>query len=106
MDMQHLDILLRIVQVVVLPIVGVLLKLLLDQRKQLAKLDARLTQAEACLQTVPSEKVLHELDLTIREVGGDLHVAVEKISGLAAIVDRVELMVSRHEDFLLNNGGK
>jgi hypothetical protein len=106
MDAQTIDFILRIVQVVVLPILAFLIKLLLDQRKQLYSLDCRLTKAESRLQTVPSEKAMHELALTIRSFGGDLHVAVERIEGVGRIVDRLERVVTRHEDFLLNNGGK
>lgn len=104
MDFSTLDIIIRIIQVVVLPILGVLIKLLLDQRKQMADLDKRVTTAEACLRNVPSEKTLHELALTIRSFGGDLHVAVEKIEGMGRIVDRLERVVTRHEEFLLNGG--
>ena len=75
MDLHYIDLTLRIVQVIVLPIIGVLLKLLLDQRKQLSDLDTRLSKAEACLEKAPSEKTLHELALTLRSFGGDLHVA-------------------------------
>jgi len=110
-DFHTLDLILRIVQVVVIPVVGVLIKLLLDQRKDqrqqtktLAGFDKRLTTAEACLRNVPSEKTLHELALTIQNFGGDLHVAVEKIEGMGRIVDRLERVVTRHEDFLLNGG--
>jgi hypothetical protein len=92
------------VQVVVLPIIGVLLKLLLDQRKQLSCLDNRLTKAEAYLENVPGDKSLHELALSLRSFGGDLHVAVEKIEGMGRIVDRLERVVTRHEDFLLGGG--
>jgi hypothetical protein len=103
-DLHYIDLVLRIVQVVVLPILGILLKLLLDQRKQASDLDKRLTTAEACLKNVPSEKTLHELALNIRSFGGDLHVAVEKIEGVGRIVDRLERVVTRHEDFLLKGG--
>jgi len=103
-DTHLIDLALRIIQVVVLPICGVLLKLLLDQRKQVASLDSRITKAEACLENAPTEKTLHELALTIRSFGGDLHVAVEKIEGMGRIVDRLEKVVTRHEDFLLHGG--
>ncbi|OIQ51027.1 hypothetical protein BerOc1_02972 [Pseudodesulfovibrio hydrargyri] len=104
MELHHIDLALRIVQVVVLPIVGMLLKLLLDQRRQLAELDRRITTAEACLKNVPSEEALHDLALTIRGFGGDLRVAVEKIEGMGRIVGRLEKVVTRHEDYMLNGG--
>jgi len=113
--MQHLDILLRILQVVVIPIVVVLVKLIRDQRKDQredqeanakahAAFDKRLTTAEACLKNVPSEEALHDLALTIRSFGGDLRVAVEKIEGMGRIVGRLEKVVTRHEDYMLNGG--
>jgi hypothetical protein len=103
-DLHTLDILLRIIQVVVLPVTAFLVKLLIDQRRQVNGLASRLTKAEACLENVPTEKTLHELALTIRGLGGDLHVAVEKIEGMGRIVDRLERVVSRHEEHLLNGG--
>ena len=108
MDIQSiiaaLEVLLRIFQVLVVPGLGVLVSVLLAQRKKITELEQRLTRAEVCLASVPSEKVMHELDLSIRDFGGNLHVAVEKIEGLRGIVERVERVVSRHEDFLLNGG--
>lgn len=104
MDMQLFDIILRIAQVVVLPFAAFLGKILFEQRRQMAQLERRITKAEACLENVPSEKVLHELALTLRAFGGDLKVAGEKIEGLGRIVERVERVVARHEDFLLNGG--
>jgi hypothetical protein len=103
-DLHYIDLALRIVQVVVLPIIGILLKLLLDQRSQLSELDRRITTAEACLKNVPSEEALHDLALTIRGFGGDLRVAVEKIEGMGRIVGRLEKVVTRHEDYMLNGG--
>lgn len=106
MDAQIIDFILRIIQVVVLPILLFLIKLFIDLRKQLSSFDTRLTKAETCLQNVPSEKALHELALAIHNFGGNLHVAVEKIEGVGRIVERLERVVARHEDFLLNNGGR
>jgi len=105
-DLHILDIILRIIQIVLLPLVAFVVKILLDQRKQLNSLDRRITTAESCLEQVPSEKVLHELSLTIRDFGGDLQVAVEKIEGLRNIVDRVERVVARHEEYLLHGGNR
>ena len=115
MDFATLDLILRILQVVVLPIVGVLIKLILAQRKEQRKdqeantkahaaFDVRLTTTEACLKNVPSEEALHDLALTIRGFGGDLRVAVEKIEGMGRIVGRLEKVVTRHEDYMLNGG--
>lgn len=115
MDFDTLDLILRILQVVVLPIVGVLVKLILDQRKDQRKdqeanaeahtaFDKRLTTAEACLKNVPSEEALHDLALAVRDLGGDLRVAVEKIEGIGRIVGRLEKVVTRHEDYMLNGG--
>lgn len=100
MDLQILDLIFRFIQIAVLPLVGFLLKRIYD-------LEKRLSKAETCLDKVPSEDALHELALSIRAFGGDLKVVVEKIDGLGRIVDRVDRVVSRHEDYLLNGkGGK
>lgn len=104
MDLPTIDIILRIVQIVVLPIVGWLIKLLHDLRRDSAALELRVGQIETCLASVPSESALHELALSITGLRGDLKVAVEKIDGLGKVVSRVEQVVGRHEDYLLNGG--
>ncbi len=104
MDFKTFDILVRILQVVVLPVLGILIKLLMDQRKQISSLEGRMTEAEVCLKNAPTEKTLHELALNLRAFAGDLHVTVEKIEGMGRIVDRLERVVTRHEEFLLNGG--
>lgn len=115
MDFDTLDLILRILQVVVIPIVGLLGKLILDLRKEQQKdqtanskdhtdFEKRLSDAEACLRLVPSEKAIHDLALTIQDFGGDLRVAVEKIEGVDRLVGRLERIVTRHEDYMLNGG--
>ena len=105
-EMATLDIILRIVQVFVLPIVGYLIKQLLDLRSDSAALEKRISKVETCLASVPSGAELHELALSITGLRGDLRVTTEKIDGLDKVVCRVERVVSRHEDYLLNGGGK
>jgi hypothetical protein len=104
MDLPTLDIILRLIQVVVLPIVGYLIKLLLDLRKESTALEKRISQIEACLTSVPSGAALHELALSITGLRGDLKVVTEKIDGLGQVVSRVERVVGRHEEYLLNGG--
>lgn len=115
MDFHTLDLILRILQIVVIPITFGLIKLIRDQRKDQRKdqeenakahasLDKRLSDAEACLRSVPSEEAIHDLALTIQQFGGDLRVAVEKIEGVDRLVGRLERIVTRHEDYMLNGG--
>jgi len=107
------DIFLRIVQVILIPLLGLLLKFYWDQRKKVDdlkddhdKLKERLTKAESCLEKVPTEETLHKLAINLTALGGDLKAVVEKIEGMNKSVERMERVVTRHEDFLLNNGGK
>ncbi|WP_419787230.1 DUF2730 family protein [Pseudodesulfovibrio sp.] len=115
MDLHALDLILRILQVVFLPIVGLLIKLILDQRKSQKEeqkanakdhtdFEKRLSAAEACLKSAPTEEAIHDLALTIEKFGGSLRVAVEKIEGVDRLVTRLERIVTRHEDYMLNGG--
>lgn len=106
MTLPDVDAVLRIVQVVLLPVVGWVAKLLLNLRKEYAALEGRVSKIETCMDNTPSGAALHELSLSIAGLRGDLKVATEKIGGLGQVVNRVEQVVARHEDFLLNGGPK
>jgi hypothetical protein len=96
--------LLKVLTTLALPVVGYLIKAYLGVRKELGDLEKRLVKAESCLESVPSDSALHTLSLSIQELTGNLRVVGKELDGLEKIVKRVELVVGRHEEFLMKGG--
>lgn len=72
--------------------------------ESLQQLTLRLIKAEAELEDKPTAKALHELALAISHFGGDLKALVARTDGLEGIVNRLEKVADRQEEFLLNGG--
>jgi len=86
--------------------------------ERLAKNEARLLETErrterhanqiaGLNQTVgsmPGHAALHQLELTLASMGGDLREMRAVMEGNAKVMQRLELVVTRHEDHLLDGG--
>lgn len=66
----------------------------------------RMTQAETRLEETPNSKALHELALSISTFGGDLKAVTARLDGLGMIVERLETVTERQEQYLLSGGRK
>lgn len=74
----------------------------LDQ--QAARLDAhelRLGAMEYAISAIPAKEDLHELELAMTRLQGEMKTMSEAMRGQGEIMKRVESLVARHEDHLL-----
>jgi len=60
----------------------------IDQRQD--RLDHRLQRVEADMKHLPSKDMLHELQLTMAEMRGQLGVVVESVRPIKAIAERMQ----------------
>lgn len=67
----------------------------------LGALEHRIGSVETKQAALPSKDDMHELELTMSKLSGDIATMNEKLSGHVQIMTRLEATVSRHEDHLL-----
>jgi hypothetical protein len=68
-----------------------------DHEERLAHHTTRLSGIEQALRAMPAKEDLHGLQIALTEVRGDLR-------EMRAIMGRMETIISRHEDHLLEGG--
>lgn len=68
-----------------------------DQAKRIEKL-------ELALAGVPARDDLHNLHIALADMRGDLKAMGATMKGNAQVMERLELIVSRHEQHLLDEG--
>lgn len=69
-----------------------------------AVLDKRMTRAEGVVENMPNAEVVHSLALLIEGLSGDVQALGKQVEGVKDLVERVERVVARHEEHLLNGG--
>lgn len=74
------------------------------RRDDMGDLRDRLTRAESEVGEKPTAKALHEVALSIEHLAGDMRASTERLEGLGRVVERLERVTSRQEEFLLNRG--
>jgi|GEM_PF-3895547 len=72
------------------------------RREDDAAMRDRLARAEARLDDAPTSKGLHELALSIEHFGGDLRAVLERVDGLGKVIERLERVTSRQEQYLMD----
>ena len=70
--------------------------------KQLERHDARLSKLEQALSSVPAKDDLHGLQISLERMHGQLRTMGAVMEGNSKIMERLETIVSRHEDHLLD----
>ncbi|TDE40942.1 DUF2730 family protein [Antarcticimicrobium sediminis] len=75
-------------------------------RKRMETLDSRLSAVEQTLGAMPNKEHLHELQLAIERQTGALNTMQAVMTGNNKVMERLEQIVSRHEDHLLNGASK
>ncbi|QFQ88253.1 DUF2730 family protein [Paracoccus kondratievae] len=70
--------------------------------ERMDRLDARLASVEQTLRAQPSKEDLHQLHLTIKEMQGEMKTMNAIMEGNNKIMARLETIVARHEDHLLD----
>lgn len=68
---------------------------------QLSGVAQRLAQVETRQAALPSQQDMHELELAMERLKGEMKTMSQTMAGHAEIMKRVEAIVSRHEDHLL-----
>ncbi|MFQ5774020.1 MAG: DUF2730 family protein [Kiloniellaceae bacterium] len=76
------------------------------QEAQLKAHDVLLATLAEQIKNTPTDTAIHELALAIEHLVGDFKAHSAKLEGLHAIVQRLESITARQEDFLLNIGRK
>ncbi len=72
-----------------------------DGTQRMNRIDARVTRLEQEIKTLPGTADMHQLQLQLSELNGSLREVHAVMEGNAKVMTRVEAIVSRHEDHLL-----
>lgn len=64
-------------------------------------LDQRLFSVEQTQRVLPSKDDIHELELSMERLKGEMKTMSQVMAGQSAIMERMENIVARHEDHLL-----
>lgn len=66
--------------------------------------EARIARLEQTVQSLPASQDMHQLQLRLVEIAGDLKALAAVMEGNTKVMTRLEQIVSRHEDHLLEGG--
>lgn len=69
--------------------------------QRIAGAEARLAQLELRTHEAPTRDEVHGIKIALAEMSGSLRVVAAQMEGQSEILRRVELVVGRHEDHLL-----
>lgn len=72
--------------------------------ERMERLDARIASMEQSMRILPGRDDLHELQLSMRSMQGDMKALTAVMEGNAQIMTRIETVVGRHEQHLLDGG--
>lgn len=101
-----LNFLLRLTQILFVPLVMWLGKEIWSLRKDVIELRGRVKANEDKLECAPDSKALHSLALAIEGLRGDVRATNEKLGGVERVVDKLDRILERQESYLLNGGSK
>lgn len=73
-----------------------------DAAGKLDALDRRVSAAEQTLRGMPAITDLHALQLSLSEIRGEMRTITAVMEGQTQIMERLERIVARHEDHLLD----
>lgn len=69
-------------------------------RQRVDSHEIKLAKLETRTQRMPTSADLHALAVAMERLGGEIGVAVERISGVKEDIDRIEETMNRHDDIL------
>lgn len=75
-------------------------------RKRMEDLELRLQKVEQTILSMPSRDEMHQIQIAIERQTGALNAMGATMEGISKVMERLETIVSRHEDHLLNGAGK
>jgi hypothetical protein len=73
-------------------------------RAETVVLESRITRIETRVEGMPSSEAIHELALVVARIEGDVKALCTHIDGVEAGMRRIETIVNRQEEWLLNRG--
>ena len=76
----------------------------LDRQGERRRADIAVLQRE--IGALPTIAQLHQIDINIAEMRGELHTMAARFQGLDDLVARLDGVVTRHESHLLNKSGR
>jgi uncharacterized protein DUF2730 len=72
--------------------------------KRMDELDRRTSKLEQTVDTMPGKDHLHRLELSLSDISGDLKAIRATMRAQAEAMVRIESVVGRHEEHLLDGG--
>jgi hypothetical protein len=75
-----------------------------EGRARMDRHDNRISRLEQSLQAMPTKDDMHAVALAVEGMRGRLDVMSAQMGGQKDIMERLEIIVSRHEDHLLQEG--
>lgn len=75
---------------------------LVDGSKRMDRHDQRIASIEQTVKEMPGKDDMHKLELQMARIGGTMERMEAVMEGNQKIMSRLELIVSRHEDHLLD----
>ncbi|MEP1522087.1 MULTISPECIES: DUF2730 family protein [Ascidiaceihabitans] len=70
--------------------------------KRMTEIETRVSAVEQQMNAMPSQQDFHRLELTLSEIGGDIKAMRAERGATNEAIARIERVVSRHEDHLLD----
>jgi hypothetical protein len=74
---------------------------LAEQATTLGRMEARLQSVELKQASLPTTEGMHHLELSMEKLRGELNTVGVQIKGQAEIMERLEAIVSRHDNHLM-----
>lgn len=76
------------------------------RHKETEILGRRLDAVDERLKSIPAKEDVHSIEVALANLRGDIRVLTTSMAGHGEILKRVESVVGRHEDHLMQNGGR
>ncbi|WP_027178210.1 DUF2730 family protein [Maridesulfovibrio bastinii] len=103
---ETLNLILKVVQILVIPLAGLFIRQIMALRKEVEALKVKVTENEAKLCNMPDSTALHSIAISLERLRGDVVGLGAEMGGMKDVLQKVDRIVERQENYLLNNGGK
>lgn len=75
-----------------------------EGRQRMDRHDTRIARLEQSLEALPSKDDMHKVQLAVEGMKGQLGIMAAQMGGQKDIMERLESIVTRHEEHLLEGG--
>ena len=100
------NLILKVVQILIIPLAGLFIRQMMAMRKEIEALKVKVTENEAKLCNMPDSTALHNIAISLERLRGDVVGLGAEMGGMKDVLQKVDRIVERQENYLLNNGGK